>query len=110
MKGLAVLNDIRLPKKEGIALINMIREGFKNVVHSGINYKDRLVAMTIAMLEVMNLRERQEDLYTNYYDSSRKPQGIDLYLFVCLPLHAIKYHIVYSFIDRSQTASMYRSS
>ena len=47
--------------------------------------------MTIAMLEVMNLRERQEDLYTNYYDSSRKPQGIDLYLFIYLPLHSNKY-------------------
>ena len=74
MKGLALLKDLNMPRKECKILIDCIRQGFKNVIGTSINYRDRIIALVIGLLEIMQLQEKGDNPHENYWNSSRKPQ------------------------------------
>ncbi|MCP4140868.1 MAG: hypothetical protein GY755_11360 [Chloroflexi bacterium] len=57
LQSLKTLNNGILCKKDVIKLIEGIRKGMHHIIGEYINYNDRLIAMCVAILEIMELKQ-----------------------------------------------------
>eukprot|EP01084_Bolivina_argentea_P171078 296400_1 len=70
LKSLQLIPNIKC-KKDAKKLIDTIRKGMHHIIGEYINYNDRLIAMCIAILEIMELKEGN---IRNGYGTFERPQ------------------------------------
>eukprot|EP01083_Nonionella_stella_P268990 909709_1 len=72
MKGLELLNELTMPKQQAIALIKALTSSTKHVISGCLQYRERLTAMTVGILEIIKLQELEA--VPNMFEGDRKPQ------------------------------------
>eukprot|EP01084_Bolivina_argentea_P041647 76873_1 len=71
LRGLETLDELNIPQKEGIALINAIRSHMGHIIGSILHHEERLVYLVVGILEIIKFNNNNNNAYSN-----RKPQVI----------------------------------